>query len=110
MGVREFRGDEQPELVVVTDHLLVELDHYLILCVAENGTIEFYPRFVSPFLLKLYTLTYFHECSIENRIHHRVYSLADIFEQNRHAELERVFQHPDEIWLAKVDHLQRLSN
>lgn len=41
MGIREFRGDEQPELVVVTDHLLVELDHYLILCVAQNQTIEF---------------------------------------------------------------------
>lgn len=33
MGIREFRRDEQVELVVVTDHLLVELDHYLILCV-----------------------------------------------------------------------------
>lgn len=32
MGIREFRRDEQVELVVVTDHLLVELDHYLILC------------------------------------------------------------------------------
>lgn len=62
------------------------------------------------YIIKIIALTYSHECSIENWIHHRVYGLADIFEQNRHAELERVFQHPDEIWLAKVDHLQRLLN
>lgn len=32
MGVREFRRDEEPELVVVADHLFVELDHHLVLC------------------------------------------------------------------------------